>query len=255
MCLDLGCFVRVGFMVVEIPVRRFLPEITVSLSVKTEKDQKEKSTRAMHGLLMLAIGSTGLMGMGQKKFNSPVVMGEESMMSEKGHGTYHQPVQQDLRWGCSHQIADNICNFNRHYAERAGYFERSTRFLKEEGKAGGKVEFYDSNTGFRLFRAPVDRSWEDFIRESRVHGWPSFRDAEVDWDHVRVLPNGECISKEGTHLGHNLPDSSGNRYCINVSQATVFVRFLSCAILNLICQSFDSHAFLPPKARKRGWSS
>ena len=47
------------------------------------------------------------------------------------------------------------------------------------------------------------------------HGWPSFRDAEVDWTHVRVLPNGECISDAGTHLGHNLPDGQGNRYCIN----------------------------------------
>jgi hypothetical protein len=28
---------------------------------------------------------------------------------------------------------------------------------------------------------------------------------------VRVLPNGECMSVDGTHLGHNLPDRSGNR--------------------------------------------
>ena len=38
----------------------------------------------------------------------------------------------------------------------------------------------------------------------------------VNWDFVRVLPNGECISVDGTHLGHNLPDGSGNRYCINL---------------------------------------
>ena len=31
-----------------------------------------------------------------------------------------------------------------------------------------------------------------------------------------MLPNGECISTAGTHLGHNLPDRSGNRYCINL---------------------------------------
>ncbi len=24
------------------------------------------------------------------------------------------------------------------------------------------------------------------------------------------------VSLEGTHLGHNLPDSKGNRYCINL---------------------------------------
>jgi hypothetical protein len=39
----------------------------------------------------------------------------------------------------------------------------------------------------------------------------SFRDAEVVWDNMRVLPNGEAVSVDGTHLGHNLPDRSGNR--------------------------------------------
>jgi len=33
---------------------------------------------------------------------------------------------------------------------------------------------------------------------------------------VRVLSDGETVSVDGTHLGHNLPDSSGNRYCINL---------------------------------------
>ncbi len=47
-------------------------------------------------------------------------------------------------------------------------------------------------------------------------GWPSFRDEEVNWDYVRVLPDGECVSVTGTYLGHNLPDKKGNRYCINL---------------------------------------
>ena len=47
-------------------------------------------------------------------------------------------------------------------------------------------------------------------------GWPSFRDDEVNWKHVRVLPNGETVSVDGTHLGHNLPDRTGSRYCINL---------------------------------------
>jgi peptide methionine sulfoxide reductase MsrB len=38
----------------------------------------------------------------------------------------------------------------------------------------------------------------------------------VVWDNVRVLPDGEAVSLNGTHLGHNLPDRSGNRYCINL---------------------------------------
>jgi peptide methionine sulfoxide reductase MsrB len=45
---------------------------------------------------------------------------------------------------------------------------------------------------------------------------PSFRDNEVNWENVRVLPDGETVSTAGTHLGHNLPDKRGNRYCINL---------------------------------------
>merc|ERR1719265_501615 len=33
---------------------------------------------------------------------------------------------------------------------------------------------------------------------------------------VYLLENGETVSVDGNHLGHNLPDMSGNRYCINL---------------------------------------
>ena len=36
------------------------------------------------------------------------------------------------------------------------------------------------------------------------------------WENVRCLKDGEAVSTAGTHLGHNLPDSKGNRYCINL---------------------------------------
>ena len=81
----------------------------------------------------------------------------------------------------------------------------------------GEVVFYDSNTGKPLFIFnKKQRSWDDFVRESQKHGWPSFRDNEVVWENVRCLRGGECVSLDGTHLGHNLPDSKGNRYCINL---------------------------------------
>jgi peptide methionine sulfoxide reductase MsrB len=38
----------------------------------------------------------------------------------------------------------------------------------------------------------------------------------VNWEYVRVLKNGETVSIDGTHLGHNLPDKYGRRYCINL---------------------------------------
>jgi len=66
------------------------------------------------------------------RYGPPVVIGEESLMSQKAHGTSEVPVQKDLRWNCGADLADRICNFNRHYAENAGYWERSTTFLKEE---------------------------------------------------------------------------------------------------------------------------
>ena len=40
---------------------------------------------------------------------------------------------------------------------------------------------------------------------------------QVVWENVRILKNsGETVSVDGTHLGHNLPDRKGNRYCINL---------------------------------------
>jgi len=149
-------------------------------------------------------------------FAAPCVMGDEDIMSQKAHGTSEVPVQKSLRWNCQTELADNICNFNRHYAERAGYWDSSTTFLQEESPASGEITFYDSNTGKPLFYGPRDRSFEEFVQESKAHGWPSFRDSEVNWDLVRCLPNGECVSVDGTHLGHNIPDVKGNRYCINL---------------------------------------
>lgn len=140
----------------------------------------------------------------------------------------------------------SICNFNRHYAEHFGYW-KTTSFPEAVSKSEAPVTFYDSNTGKPLFTAPKGRTMESFLIESQSHGWPSFRDDEVVWENVRILPNGEAVSVDGTHLGqcgtdvhftsdmyfyfltfylnhaldvivigHNLPDRNGNRYCINL---------------------------------------
>ena len=147
------------------------------------------------------------------------IMADESIMKPKAHGTSEVPVQENLRWGCDTKLADRICNFNRHYAEHSSYFQ-STDFIDEaeaafqEGKS--EITFYDSNTGKPLFVAPRGRTWEQFLNESKNHGWPSFRDEEVVWENMRCVPGGESVSTDGTHLGHNLPDEKGNRYCINL---------------------------------------
>jgi len=155
---------------------------------------------------------------GKKQYAAPCVMGEESIMSQKAHGTSETPAQKDLRWNCDYDTADRICNFNRHYAEHAGYWT-STSFVaeaREEHAEKGEITFYDSNTGKPLFVAPKGRDMDSFLAESASHGWPSFRDEEVIWENVRCLGDGESVSVDGTHLGHNLPDSTGNRYCINL---------------------------------------
>ena len=121
---------------------------------------------------------------------------------------------QNLRWNCDSETADSVCCFNRHYAEHSGYFTKTT-FL-DDNKDAKEITFYDSVTSKPLYIAPRGRTWKEFVIESRAHGWPSFRDEEVVWENVRCLQNGESVSLTGTHLGHNIPDEKGNRYCINL---------------------------------------
>ncbi len=127
-------------------------------------------------------------------------MGDESIMSPKAHGTSETPVQESLRYGVSNKLADRITNYNRRFAELGGYFTGTT-FEDEVRAAKGPITFYDSNSGKPLFVAPINRSVDEFIEESKYHGWPSFRDQEVVWDNVRVLrSSGETVSVDGTHL-------------------------------------------------------
>mmetsp|Transcript_3435 Transcript_3435/g.6949 ORF Transcript_3435/g.6949 Transcript_3435/m.6949 type:complete len:203 (+) Transcript_3435:55-663(+) len=161
-------------------------------------------------------------GITRPSFLPPCVMGDDEIMRPRAHGTSETGVQEDLRWGCCRELADRICNFNRKEAEPFGYFE-TTAFLDEEPQGGeppyyqfGESTFYDSNTGKPLFFIPRGRPFMDFAEASHVHGWFSFRDAETNWDLVRCLSSGEVVSLDGTHLGHNFPDTLGNRYCINL---------------------------------------
>ncbi|CAE8597580.1 unnamed protein product [Polarella glacialis] len=177
-----------------------------------------KRAALLGAILVCCLTCAGCMGQNGGDSAPSEIKGDESLMSQKGHGTCRQAVMRPLRWGANWGKADEVCCFNRHYAESAGSWQ-STSFpaaLATAGAANQEITFYDSVTGKPLFRAPRGRSAGDFQRESSSHGWPSFRDEEVVKENVRVLPDGETVSVDGTHLGHNLPDGSGNRYCINL---------------------------------------
>jgi hypothetical protein len=72
-------------------------------------------------------------------------------------------------------------------------------------------------TGKPLFKAPINRSADEFLSESEVHGWPSFRDDEVVWENVRVLKSsGETVSVSISIYQYDL--SRFGRYCSNCFQ-------------------------------------
>jgi hypothetical protein len=57
------------------------------------------------------------------------------------------------------------------------------------------LEFTPLVTGKPAFIAPRGRSFEEFAKESKAHGWPSFRDSEVVWDNVRAgRPNTRSLN-------------------------------------------------------------
>jgi len=170
----------------------------------------------------LEMSTTGCSaGLNSRQQNDPVIgqrfpfFGDDSIMCQKAHGTCNASAQQNMRWNCDRKLADNVCCFNRHYAEHSGYW-KTTEFRQYALGSTGEIIFYDSVTTKSLFIAPRGRSMQDFIKETSSHGWPSFRDPEVVWENVRCLKSGEAVSVDGTHLGHNIPDHQGNRYCINL---------------------------------------
>jgi peptide methionine sulfoxide reductase MsrB len=144
-------------------------------------------------------------------------------------------VQNNLRFGVSgrdtaqgipvlvndnESLAEAVCCDNRMlpYAEPQFLFEAPDIALFSKMDANGVTSFYDSVCGAELFRAPVDRSMEDFQADTIEHGWPSFRMSEVNFDNVVTdKATGYVTSVCGTHLGSYLPDEEGPRWCIDLT--------------------------------------
>mmetsp|Transcript_117887 Transcript_117887/g.184208 ORF Transcript_117887/g.184208 Transcript_117887/m.184208 type:complete len:217 (+) Transcript_117887:44-694(+) len=127
-----------------------------------------------------------------------------------------------LRYGCEayrSQYADICCTVPQRWAENRGFLQVVSFFqqLEQTGASAEEITFYDSQCGVPLYVAPKGRSYDDFKAESLKHGWPSFRAAEVVRANVYVSSHGgEVVSACNTHLGHDLPDSKGERHCINL---------------------------------------
>mmetsp|Transcript_52279 Transcript_52279/g.124701 ORF Transcript_52279/g.124701 Transcript_52279/m.124701 type:complete len:202 (+) Transcript_52279:115-720(+) len=148
------------------------------------------------------------------------------------YDTCSGPVQSKLRYGISGRtdpdvpvpveqnetLAEAICCDSRTkvYAEPQFLYQAPDIALFQK-LSEGTTTFYDSVCGVPLFRAPVNRTVEDFKADTDEHGWPSFRDAEVVHEHVREDKDGFVYSSCGTHLGSYLPDERGPRWCMDLS--------------------------------------
>eukprot|EP01062_Namystynia_karyoxenos_P015516 TRINITY_DN15621_c0_g1_i1.p2 TRINITY_DN15621_c0_g1~~TRINITY_DN15621_c0_g1_i1.p2 ORF type:complete len:309 (+),score=88.72 TRINITY_DN15621_c0_g1_i1:87-929(+) len=129
-------------------------------------------------------------------------------------------LPQELRWGAGVLHSwDWVCCANAVWAEPAGSQNSVAAYsaLLDSGPPDGEpVTYYDAACGLPLFTAPRGRTWQQFAAESRRHGWPSFRPQEAHLDNIVIAPEGEMRSTCGTHLGHNIPDAEGDRYCIDL---------------------------------------
>merc|ERR1711892_1147236 len=120
-----------------------------------------------------SIGITGMSGCGAGACSSSVrsvsskypIYCDESVMSQKEHGTCTQPLMKNLRWGVDWSTADKICCFNRHFAEYSGYFT-TTQFMNE--KHDSPITFYDPIGGKPLFIAPQGRTWRNSCASRRI---------------------------------------------------------------------------------------
>jgi len=146
-----------------------------------------------------------------------------------------EPIQDNLRFGISgrdtpagvpvavnatESLAAAVCCDSRMlpYAEPQFLYEAPDILLISKLNQSGVTTWYDSSCGIPLFKSPVNRTFEDFQADTKEHGWPSFRAAEVVTENVVTdMETGYVTSKCGTHLGSYLPDAEGARWCIDLS--------------------------------------
>merc|ERR1719181_2300005 len=103
------------------------------------------------------------------------------------------------------------------YAEPQHYYAKpDVNFFGALKNKKQPIAFYDSVCGIPLFHIPKHRTLKDFEAETTEHGWPSYRPDEAVKGNI-VIRGMEVLSACGTHLGSNLPDAKGDRYCLDLS--------------------------------------
>ena len=143
--------------------------------------------------------------------------------------TCNSSIQYPLKYNLSHRpIPDGLPIYNPNESlanaiccdtDYLGFAE--PRFLFNESsvnlfsKLDGVTTFYDSTCGIPLFKTPINRTIEDFKRETLEHGWPSFSPEEVIDDNV-IINNKSVSSRCGTHLGDYMEILGNWRYCIDL---------------------------------------
>jgi hypothetical protein len=168
------------------------------------------------GVLLVSLVALGILQLfrpSSTTYPAPVVMGEPSLMNKKAHGTC-QHAFSSVRWNVDKAVADHICCYVG-FAEYPNYFLDVPEYMQAL-RSGKEIQFFDLISQKLLFSAPRGRSMEAFLLESETHGWPAFNNEEVNWENVRVLPGGETVSIDGTHLGHLFVEATGNRFCIDL---------------------------------------
>jgi len=151
------------------------------------------------------------------------VVTEGQPLCRRGRGTGDFLPHDRLRWGVAPELrvgmtAHTVCCGNHRFAEFSGYWLENPQYF-EAAKAAtpeNPLVHFDSVCGVPLFVAPVGRTAQEWLAESTNHGWPSFRIEETFLENVVIAESGEVQSVCGTHLGHNIPDARGDRYCIDL---------------------------------------
>mmetsp|Transcript_47878 Transcript_47878/g.117424 ORF Transcript_47878/g.117424 Transcript_47878/m.117424 type:complete len:379 (+) Transcript_47878:58-1194(+) len=243
--LSRGCFkakfsVPAGseFTDVRVPLSQFSDKWSPSSGEQTSTCADDKdvcpTASTLKGIKRVEVWAEGADGKVHLEIQS-IKVSKQQAVSARPPTTFDKcsgPVQENLRYGISGRttptvpvtvdanetLAEAVCCDTRTSANAEPQFLYEAPDIQLFSKIDKVTTFYDSVCGLPLFRAPMNRSLEDFKTDTEEHGWPSFRKEEAIMENlVTDTKTGFVYSKCGTHLGSYLPDAKGPRWCMDLS--------------------------------------